>query len=84
MFREVDAGVLRLLTAQLEHYVASWIHVVEARFVVRFIEPAQGPDHVHRFIRGKIFVSDVGCAINVMTYVVRAIIKKKKKRVRLT
>lgn len=59
---EIDAGVLRLLTTQLEHYVASWIHIVETRFVISFIESAQGPNHVHRFIRGKIFVSDIGCA----------------------
>lgn len=79
MLREVDAGILRLLAVQLEHYVASWIHIVEARFVIGFIESAQGPNHVHRFIRGKVFVSDVGCAINkiLMTYVVRAIVKRK-------
>lgn len=61
MLREVDAGILRLLTTQLEHHIASWVDIVETRFVIGFIEPAQGPNYVHRFIRGKIFISDIGC-----------------------
>lgn len=62
ILREIDTGILRLFTTQLEHYIASWIHIVEARFVVSFVEPAQGPNHIHRFIRGKISVSGIGCA----------------------
>lgn len=62
LLREIDAWILRFLTIQFEQYVTSWIHIVEARFVISFIESAQRPNHVHRFIRGKIFVPDIGCA----------------------
>lgn len=58
---KIIADILRLFTVQLKHYVASWIHVMKTRFVVSFVEPTQGPNHVYRFIRGKIFVSDIGC-----------------------
>lgn len=62
MLCKIDARILRLFTIQLEHHIASWIYIVKTRFVISFIEPAQGPDHVCRFIRGKIFISDIGCA----------------------
>lgn len=34
---------------------------METRLVVSFIESAQGPDHINRFVRGEFLISGIGC-----------------------